>query len=374
MFEEILFTPGPTKVPRKVLEALSKPVIHHRSKDYQEAFNLVRENLRKLFMTSQDVIVFASSGTGAMEAAVVNFFKTGDKVLVINGGKFGERWAKISKAFGLEVKEIKVEWGEAVNPDDVRKALEKDNIKGVFIQACETSTGVEHPVKEVGDVIRRDDILYVVDGITGIGVFEINMDEWGIDILVAGSQKALMLPPGLSMIAASEKAWARAEESDIPKFYFDMKKERKAQRDGESAFTPAVGLMMALKESIDMIMKEGLENTFARHKRLAGAMRAAVQALGLEIFAKRPAPGLTAIKVDRAEELRKTMRKMGAWVAGGQDHLKGKIIRIAHMGYYSEADIIYVTGILERALVETGHEMEVGAGLKAAVKFLGVKE
>ncbi len=350
-----LFTPGPAEVPPRVLKALSEPIIHHRSQDFREIFFEVREKLKKLFKTKQDVIVFASSGTGAMEAAVANFFCKGDKVIVVNGGKFGERWTQICKTYGLDVDEIKVEWGYAVEPDDVKKALEKNgNVKGVFIQGCETSTGVEHPIKEIAKIIREtrgDDTLFVVDGITAVGVFDVDMDGWGVDILLTGSQKALMLPPGLSMISASERALKFMEKSDLPKFYFNIKREMKAQREGETAYTPAISLIKGLRESLRMIVdEEGLENVFARHKKLASILRNMVEGLGLKIFAKRPAPGLTTIEIDNAEEIRKKMRELGAWVAGGQDKLKGKIIRIAHMGYYTEGDMIYVGNVLKTCI------------------------
>ncbi|MCS7213719.1 MAG: alanine--glyoxylate aminotransferase family protein [Candidatus Calescibacterium sp.] len=354
-----LFTPGPAEVPPRVLKVMSEPIIHHRSQDFREIFFEVREKLKKLFKTKQDVIVFASSGTGAMEAAVVNFFSKGDKALVINGGKFGERWSNICKAYGLEVEEIVVPWGEAVDPEDVRKALEKDGkIKGVFIQACETSTGVEHPVRDVAKVVREkkgDDALFVVDGITGVAVFDINMDGWDIDILLTGSQKALMLPPGLAMISASERAMKFMEKSDLPKFYFSIKKEMKSQKEGETAWTPAISLIKGLRESLRMIIdEEGLENVFERHKRLASILRGMVEGLGLRIYAKRPAAGLTTIEIDNAEEKRKKMRELGAWVAGGQDKLKGKIIRIAHMGYYTEGDMIYVGNVLKYVVQNSG--------------------
>lgn len=350
-----LFTPGPAEVPPRVLKVMSEPIIHHRSQDFREIFFEVRDKLKKLFKTKQDVIVFASSGTGAMEAAVVNFFSKGSKVLVINGGKFGERWSLICKAYGLDVQEISVPWGEAVDPSDVAKHLDKNGkIEGVFIQGCETSTGVEHPVKEVAKVIREkrgDDTLFVVDGITAVGVFDIDMDGWDIDILLTGSQKALMLPPGLAMISASPRAIKCMEKSDLPKFYFNIKKEMKAQSEGETAWTPAISLIKGLRESLRMIIdEEKLENVFERHKRLASILRSMVEGMGLKIFAKRPAPGLTTIEIENAEEKRKKMRELGAWVAGGQDKLKGKIIRIAHMGYYTEGDMLYVGSVLKHVI------------------------
>ena len=347
-----LFTPGPAEVPPRVLKALSEPIIHHRSQDFRNIFFDVREKLKRLFKTKQDVIVFASSGTGSMEAAVVNFFSKGDKVIVVNGGKFGERWTEICTTYGLEVEEIKVEWGYGVDPEDVRKALKKNGkVKGVLIQGCETSTGVEHPVKEVAKIVREergDETLFVVDGITAVGVFDIDMDGWGVDILLTGSQKALMLPPGLSMISASERALKFMEKSDLPKYYFDLKREMKAQQEGETAFTPAISLIKGLRESLTMILdEEGLENVFERHKRLAAILRGMVEGMGLKIYAKRPAPGLTTIEIEDAENIRKRMRELGAWVAGGQGKIKGKIIRIAHMGYYTEGDMIYVGNVLK---------------------------
>ena len=352
-----LFTPGPAEVPPRVLRALSEPIIHHRSPDFREIFYDVREKFKKLFFTKQDVVVLASSGTGAMECAVANFFSKGDKVVVVNAGKFGERWGQICRAYGLEVHEIAVEWGNAVDPDDVRAALKKnEKVKGVFIQGCETSTGVEHPIKEIAKIVREereDDTLFVVDGITAVGVFEVRMDDWGIDVLLTGSQKALMVPPGLAMISASERALKFMEKSDLPKYYFDFKKELESQKDGETAYTPSIALIRALRESLSMIVdEEGLENVFERHKRLASILRAMVEGMGLKIFARRPAPGLTTIEVEGAEELRKRMRELGAWVAGGQSKLKGKIIRIAHMGYYTEGDMIFVGNILKHVLEE----------------------
>ncbi len=355
-----LFTPGPAEVPPRVLKVMSEPIIHHRSPDFREIFFEVRDKLKKLFMTRQDVIIFASSGTGAMEASVSNFFSSGDKVLVINGGKFGERWVKICKAYGLEVKEIRVPWGYAVDPSDVQREL-KNGVKGVFVQGCETSTGVEHPIKDIAYIVRSvcgDDTLLVVDGITAVGVFEIRMDEWGVDILIAGSQKALMLPPGLSMLSASERAFRFLKKSNLPKFYFNVKAEMEAQAEGETAWTPAISLIKGLRESLRMIIdEEGLENVFKRHRRLASILRDMVSEIGLNMFAKNPAPGLTTIELENAEKVRKRMRELGAWVAGGQGELKGKIIRIAHMGYYTEGDMIYVGGVLKRAHYEINHQV-----------------
>ena len=371
----MLFTPGPAEVPKRILEVLSKPIIHHRSQDFRDIFFEVRENLKKLFLTKQDVLILASTGTGAMEAAVSNIFSKGDRVLVVNGGKFGERWTKICSAFGLEVKEIKIQWGKAVSVEQVETELKKDgNFKGLFVQACETSTGVENPVKELSSAVRKiagDDIIIVVDGITAIGVFEVNQDGWDLDVVIGGSQKALMLPPGLSMLSVSERARRMAEKSNLPKFYFDLKRERKAQEGGETAFTPAIGLVVALRESLRMIFEEGLDNVFERHRRLAVSTRRGCSSLGLKIFPERPANGLTTVEPPcDAEKLRKRMRELGAWVAGGQDSLKGRVIRIAHMGYYFDSDVIYVMGILERALCDMGVKINVGDGLKASLESL----
>jgi aspartate aminotransferase-like enzyme len=312
-----------------------------------------------------------------MEGAVSNILSKGDKALLVRGGKFGERWGEICKAFGIDFIPIDVEWGRAVDPKKIEAALKSDSsIRAVYTQASETSTGVKHPIHEIADIVKRyENTLIVVDAITGIGVFDIPMDKWGIDVLVSGSQKALMLPPGLAFAALSDKAWKSVERSNLPKFYFDFKKELKSAQKNQNSFTPAISLFVGLRESLNLIRKEGLEAVFQRHERLAAATRAAVKALGLELYAPdSPSNALTAVKVPEGIQGGKLknlfFEKFGITVAGGQDQAKGKIIRIAHLGYYERLDMVMVISALEMLLKEMGYSFELGKGVKAAEEIL----
>jgi aspartate aminotransferase-like enzyme len=333
--------------------------------------------LKYLFQTKNEVLIFTSSGTGAMEGAVSNLLSKGDKALVVRGGKFGERWGEICKAYGIEFIPIDVEWGRAVSPKKVEEALKSNpSIRAVYTQASETSTGVKHPIREIAEIVRRyDETVIVVDAITGIGVFNIPMDQWGVDVMVSGSQKALMLPPGLSFVALSDKAWRLVERSNLPKFYFDFKKELKSAQKNQNSFTPAISLFVGLRETLNLIRKEGLEAVFERHEKLAAATRAAVKALGLELYAPdSPSNALTAVKVPEGIQGGKLkdlfFEKFGITVAGGQDQAKGKIIRIAHLGYYGRLDMVMVISALEMLLKEMGYAFELGKGLKAAEEVL----
>jgi aspartate aminotransferase-like enzyme len=370
--KEYLLTAGPTPVPARVLLAMARPVLYHRAPAFMEALKETQEGLRWLFQTKQQVLQLAGSGTIAMEAAVTNFLRTGDKALVIRGGKFGERWGKIVQAYGIECVFIDVEWGKSVNPKDVTAALDKDpGIRAVYATASETSTGVKHDVEALGNVVRpRPDVLLCVDAITALGVFDIPMDKWGLDVVVLGSQKALMLPPGLAMIAASEKAWHATERANLPRFYTDLTREKKSQDKGETAFTPAVSLVMGLQESLRMLKEETLEGIWERHERLAKATRAATGGLGLELFASSPTNSVTAIRVpsgiDGTAVVKQMRLRYGITIAGGQDHLKGKIVRIAHIGYFSEFDIITAISGLEMTLSDLGYGIRPGSGVAAA--------
>ncbi|OGP29608.1 MAG: class V aminotransferase, partial [Deltaproteobacteria bacterium GWB2_42_7] len=346
MRKTYLLAPGPTPVPDNALLAMAQPMIHHRTPQFSAMFAEVKEDLKYLFQTKQDVLILAASGTGAMEGSITNLFSPGDEVLVINGGKFGERWGKISEAFGLKAHIINVEWGKAVDPKGVKKILDANpKIKGVLVQASETSTTVAHPIKELAAFTKnRQDCVLIVDGITSVGVFPTPMDDWGIDVLVSGSQKAFMLPPGLAFASLSEKAWKFMETAKCPRFYFDFKKERKNLKDNTTAYTPAVSLIIGLREALKMIKAEGLENVFARHSRLARATRAAIKALGLKLLAPdSPSDASTGAYVPEGVDGGKFVKylrdDMGVTMAGGQDHLKGKIIRIAHLGYVDNFDI-----------------------------------
>ncbi len=377
MEKKYLFSPGPTMLPPEVLLKMAEPIMHHREPEFERMLAEIREGLKYLFQTKNEVLIFTSSGTGAMEGAVSNILCKRDKALVIRGGKFGERWGEICKAYGVDFIPIDVEWGQAVDPKQIQKTLESDpSIHAVFTQASETSTGVRHPIREIAEVVRKHEgTVLVVDAITGIGVFNLPMDEWGIDVLISGSQKALMLPPGLAFAALSDKAWKAVERSDLPKFYFDFKKELKSAQKNQNSFTPAISLLVGLRESLILIRKEGLERVFQRHQKLAEATRAAVTALGLELYAPHsPSNALTAVKVPEGIQGGKLknlfFEKFGITVAGGQDQAKGKIIRIAHLGYYERLDMVMVISALEMLLKEMGYKFDLGAGLKAAEEIL----
>ena len=371
-----LMTPGPTPVPDEVRLAEAQPIIHHRTKEFSEIFNQVSEDIKIVFKTENPVLIFASSGTGAMEAAVVNTLSPGDKVLAITGGKFGERWRDICKAFGLNTLTIDPEWGDRADPEDVKSMLnEHPDIKAVFAVLSETSTGTLEPIKELGEIIKgRDNTIFVVDAISGLGACNIEVDGWSVDICVTGSQKGLMMPPGLAFVSISDKAMRFVETSKLPKYYWDFKAMLKSQAKGQTAYTPAVSLIVGLKSALDLIKQEGMDNILARHHLLAEATREAVKTIGLELLSKYPADSVTAIKAPQGidgETLKKQMdTKYGVKVAGGQAHLKGKIIRIAHLGYMGPFDTIAAIAALEMALNDLGYPVELGKGVKKALEII----
>jgi len=376
MLKRYLLTPGPTQVPPEVLLRMSQPLIHHRTPEFSQIFAEVREGLRWLFQTEQEVLILAASGTGAMEAAVVNTCSAGDTVLVVNGGKFGERWVKICQSFGVQVVEINVEWGRAVTVEAVAQALRvHPQARAVLLQGSETSTTVLHPVREIAELTANTDALLIVDGITSVGATETPMDRWGIDVLVTGSQKALSLPPGLAFLALSPKAWSRVDAATLPRFYFDLKRERREQQKHTTAYTPAISLINGLHEVLRLLQAEGLEHVFSRHAHLADATRAAAQALGLRLLApEHPSPAATGVWLParvEGERFLKYMRdRMGVDIAGGQDHLKGKIVRISHIGYAGPFDVITAISALEMALRCWGCELAFGSGVRAAEEVL----
>ena len=349
---------------------MARPVLYHRAPAFTEC--LTQDGLGWLFQTKQLVLQLAGSGTLAMEAAVTNFLRQGDRVLIIRGGKFGERWGKIAKAYGIDTVNIDVEWGKSVDPAVVAAALDADpTIRAVYATASETSTGVKHDVEGIARIVRgRPEVLLCVDAITALGVFDVPMDKWGIDVLCLGSQKALMLPPGLAMVAASDKAWQANERSNLPRFYTDLARERKSQEKGQTAFTPAVSLVVGLQESLRMLKEESLQGIWSRHERLARATRTAAGGLGLELFASAPTNAVTAIRVpsgiDGSAVVQQMQVRYGITIAGGQDHLKGKIVRIAHIGYFSEFDIITAISGLEMTLSDLGYRIKPGSGVAAA--------
>ncbi|WP_129722569.1 pyridoxal-phosphate-dependent aminotransferase family protein [Xylanivirga thermophila] len=377
--DKLLMTPGPTNVPYAVREAMERPIIHHRTKEFEYFFSQMNDGLKKVFQTSNYVLTLASSGTGGMEAAIINAFSPGDKVLVANTGVFGDRFVKIAKAYGLNVITMDISWGNGVDAKEIEKILNSEkgkDIKGVLATHNETSTGVANDIQGIGEILKNRDCIFVVDAISSLGGLEIKTDEWGIDILIAGSQKALMLPPGLAFVSVSDKAWAAIEKSKMPKFYFDFLAYRKSLDKNTTPYTPAVALIIAATESLNMILDEGLENTFKRHKRLANICRAGVEALGLEFFAdeKYMSDLITSIKAPEGidiEKVRKILNiKYDIMVAGGQQHLKGKIMRIGHMGYVDEFDVLKTLSALEMALLEVGYEVEPGSALSAAQKAM----
>ena len=375
MIKKYLLAPGPTPVPESVLLAMAQPIFHHRTPQFEALFAATQKSLQALFKTTQDVLILASSGSGAMEAAITNTTSPGDRVLVVNGGKFGERWGKIATSYGLVVTELKVEWGTAVDPAAIVRALkEHPETRLVLMQGSETSTTVLHPVAEVAKITRELDTLLVVDGITAVGVLDLPMDTLGIDVLLTGSQKALMLPPGLAFVALSERAWRVAAAAKTPRFYFDLKRERDNQQKHTTAWTPAISLIFGLHEALRLIFAEGLENVFARHDRLARATRAGATALGLKLVApSAPSPATTGIYLPDGvpgKIVGYLRDKVGITFAGGQDQLKGKICRIAHLGYIGSFDIITALAALEMGIAAFGKPVEFGKGVGAAQKIL----
>ncbi len=372
MKKEYLLTPGPTPVPPAALEAMARPIIHHRTSGYQKIFQEVTELLKYVFKTKNDVLTFTSSGTGAMEAAVVNLMSSRDKALVVRGGKFGERFAEICQAYGIETENIDVKWGEAVNPNLIAEALDRNgDISSVFTTLCETSTGVVNDVEAIARIVKRHKAVLVVDAISGLAGDNLETDKWGVDIVVGASQKGLMIPPGLAFVSVSKKAWEKIEKSTLPRYYFDFSRTKKSLEKFNSPFTPAISLMIALRQVLRLIKEQGIDRILANNKRLARGVRAAVKSLGLELLAPgSPAGTVTAVKVPEGVDglaLVKIMReKHGITIAGGQGSLKGKIFRIAHLGYITDFDLITGISGLEMVLGELGYRFKLGAGVVAA--------
>ena len=377
MFKYYLFAPGPTPVPPKTSLAMAAPIIHHRSPQFATVLAEVKENLKYVFQTQNDVLILASSGTGGMEGVVTNTLSPGDKALVVRAGKFGERWAEICKAYGVEVLNIDVEWGRCVKAEQITHGLDKNpEIKAVFVQAHETSTGVKFPLKEIAEVVKkRETTILVVDAISALGAMEIKTDEWGLDVVVGGSQKALMLPPGLAFVCLNEKAWRFVEESRLPKYYFDFSKEKKSLEKNQTAYTPAVSLIIGLRENLRQIKQIGLENIVKYHQRLSDGVKMAVKAMGLSIFTKEnPSEVLTAVEAPKGIDAQMIVKKLreeyGITIAGGQSQLKGRIFRISHMGYTDEHEMVMTIAALERVLIELGYELIPGTGVKAIQQIL----
>lgn len=379
--QTILRIPGPTPIPPTVEQALSRPMIGHRSGEFSELFAETAERLKLVFQTEQDVAILAGTGTAGLEAAVANTVSPGDTVLVCTAGNFGERFIKIVKSYGGRVLVLEAPWGERIAPDAVRRELEQHpEIKVVFATHCETSTGVLHDIEGIAKAVRETEALLVVDAVSSLGATDLPMDRWGVDIVVTGSQKAFMLPPGLCFLALSERAWQVVEQNESPRFYFDLRSYRKKLAERTTPYTPAVSLIFGLAEVLNLIEQEGLQQVFTRHLLMRDMVRAAGRALGLPLFCsdEAGAPTVTSFSGNGfdVEALRKVLRtEFGIVIAGGQQHLKGQIFRIGHMGYCTPLDMLQVLAALEIALLRVGAAVELGAGVRAAGQvYLNAKE
>jgi aspartate aminotransferase-like enzyme len=370
-----LMTPGPAPVPEDVLLELARPVIHHRSAEAKQVIVEASAGLQEIFRTKNEVMILTASGTGAMEAAAANTVPRGGKALVLNAGYFAQRWANICKAYGITAVPLDFEWGQPVEPARVEQALRQHpDTVCVMGTLSETSTGTGHPVEAIGRIVARTDAVFAVDGISGVGAMECETDQWGIDLLCVGSQKALMLPPGLAFVAVSAKAWAKIDAHDPPCFYLNLKAARKKMAEFDTPYTPAHTLILALRASIKRIREEGVERVWARHRRMSEACQAGVVALGLELFSAQPAEGLTAFRVPdgvKDSDIRNRLfDRFGITTVGGQDKLKGKIIRIGHMGYMDEIDVVAGLAALEMVLSDLGLDIEPGRAVAAAQQVL----
>lgn len=369
-----LFTPGPTPIPETVMLKMAEPIIHHRNPEFQEIFTRVNENLKYLFQTSQPVLTLTCSGTGGMESIFVNLFSPGEKIIVVNGGKFGERWVKLPRNFGIETIEIKNKWGSAPSELEILNALKNNpDAKGVCLVHSETSTGTATDIKNLAKVIKQNsNAMIIVDGITAIGAHEFKFDDWEIDACVTGSQKGLMIPPGLAFVALSKKAIEAIQNSKSPKFYFDLKKALKSIESNDTPFTPAISLIVGVDEALKLIRTEGIENIWKRHELLATALRNGLIAIGLKLFSDFPSFAVTPVWMPEEIEWKKFNKllkgKYGITVAGGQDDVKDKIFRVSHLGYYDELDMVTVMSAIELSLSESGYKFEIGKGVAEILK------
>ena len=374
MKKDYLFTPGPTPIPPEALLAMAQPIDYHRSEDTVALIKDVLEKLKHVFQTENDVLFLTSSGTGAMDGAVANLLCKGDKVLVIRSGKFGERWAEICDVYGVNVHPIDVRWGDSVAPEIVESELSSHpDAKAVFATLCETSTGALHDIEALAEITQHTKTLLVVDAVSALGADDLQMDNWGVDVVVSCSQKGLMTPPGLAFAALNQRAWEAVEQSDLPKYYLDYRKAHKSGLEGSVPYTPAVTLLIALQIPLNRICDEGIQNTIKRHHRMALATRNAIKSIGLPLFATSPANTLTSIRlpneIDGKAFVRMMREKHGITYAGGQGELSGKIIRIAHLGWMNENDVIVAISAFERGLAEIGCDLELGTGVAAAQKI-----
>jgi len=371
-----LFTPGPTPVPEQVMLRMAEPIIHHRNPEFMEILERVHENLQYLFRTTEPVVVLSASGTGGMESAITSCFEKGDKLLTVNGGKFGERWSHLGETFTGNVVEMTIPWGTAPDADELVGFLQENpDIKGVCLTHSETSTGTASDIQTLCQAVRANsDALILVDGITAIGAHEFHFDEWGADICITGSQKGLMMPPGLALVAISRRAQAAIENNTTPQFYLSLKKALASHKGNDTPFTPAVSLVIGLDNALSMIRDEGIEQIWDRHARLASACRTGCEALGMRLFSSSPSNAVTSVwlpeGVDWGTFNTALKADNGITVAAGQDEFKGRIFRISHLGYYDELDMLTVIGGIERALYQTGYDFTVGTGVTAVQKAL----
>lgn len=355
---------------------MAEPIIHHRNPEFQEILTRVNENLRYLFQTTKPVLTLTCSGTGGVEATFVSLFSPGDTVIAVNGGKFGERWVAMPKTFGLNAVEIRVPWGQAVTEQELAETLKRHPAaKAVYLTHSETSTGTATDVRRMAQIIREhSQALVCVDGITAVGAHELRFDEWGIDVCVTGSQKGLMIPPGLAFVALSDRAIAAMRSAKLPSFYFDLRRALKAYEKNDTPWTPAVSLIIGADAALQMIRAEGVENVWRRHERLALALRAGILAMGLKLFSGSPSYAVTPVWVPEGIEWKafnKTLKTdNGITIAGGQDEFAGKIFRVSHLGYYDDLDMITVAAAIERSLLHNGFRMEPGAGITAVQRAL----
>jgi aspartate aminotransferase-like enzyme len=374
-----LMAPGPTPVPSEALLAMAQPMIHHRTPQYEALFVEVRAGLKKLFQTQAEVLPLACSGTGAMEAAVVNTLSAGDTVALVRAGKFGDRWLEICKAYGVNVIELTAPFGHTVPAGRVAETLKANpRLTAVLTQHSESSTGVLHDVHGYAQATRDSDAMLIVDAISSLGIADLPMDAWGVDLVVSGSQKGLMLPPGLGFCSLGERAWAKHKTSTLPKYYFNLAEELKCVVKNEAHFTPAVSIIVGLREVLRMLAVEGIANVFKRHDRLARATRAGVEALGLELFCKAtPSPALTAAVAPKGVDSEKIVaaysQTHNITIAGGQGEMKGKVFRLGHMGYAAEFDVIVALAALEQVLADLGQPVDFGASVRAAQKIFAEK-
>ncbi|RYG71993.1 alanine--glyoxylate aminotransferase family protein [Lentibacillus lipolyticus] len=375
--QTLLRIPGPTPIPPSVQQAMNEPMIGHRNQETKDLLQTIKPKLKPVFGTEQEVLILAGSGTAGLEAAVVNAVRPGDEALVIVTGAFGDRFVKICDEYGISVHRYDVQWGEAISPETIAAYLANHpDIKAVFATYCETSTGVLNPVQELARVVHQNtDALFIVDGVSCVGGVQTEMDAWGIDILVTGSQKAMMLPPGLTFTAVSERAWQVIEKNERPSFYLDFKRYRDSLANNSTPFTPAISLLFGLKQVLTLLEKEGLNQVYRRHQLMKDMTRNAFRALNIPLLTADEAasPTVTAIKPDDfdPEALRNVLKEeFGLSIAGGQQHLKGKVFRIGHMGYCSPADIVQTISIIETALHNIGKSIELGKGTRAAQEIL----